>query len=352
MAQIKTTPSRESSWRSYRLIEAAVAYDLDSNAYTLLRCVLAGVPQNASGLALAASDDSRTVTRSSISRRLSSGGGVHRLAHLFGVAVRRGGCRAPCSRSLSSGAAARLAGRIQHGLEAFRTVAGKAAQPVWDSYHVKNVVTNGQTTSSGGVQQGQSHQVGEEGEDQPRSCQGQGRSRGGTDRRRHRPVKCGDGDPDIRVLWGAVNKKDVKWTAKAFDNANNQSVVVKVSFGKSSLLITGNLEEDGIAALVDAHASALDADVHEVGHGLHNATSKELLEAIRPKIAIIGVESNERHVLWAAWKYGHPRLRTIELLEGIPSGTPRAEIEEPVGTAARPSSSTASQRRFRNGMGQ
>lgn len=211
----------------------------------------------------------------------------------------------------------------------------RGIKSVWDTYHVKNVVTDGMTSSSGGVQQGNLIKWAKKAKVGIETIKAKDVPEEGLTDDVIDPVDCGDQDPDVRVLWGAVAKKDVKWTKDAFENANNHSVVVKVTFGKSSLLITGDLEEEGIDALVEAHGSALDADVYEVGHhGSHNATSKALLEAITPKIAIIGVGSTERKEMWTAWKYGHPRLPTIEVLEAALSGTPRNAIEVPVATSA------------------
>ncbi len=115
------------------------------------------------------------------------------------------------------------------------------------------------------------------------------------------PVKCEDGDPDIRVLWGAVAGADVKWSRRALTNANNDSVVTKVSLGKASLIVTGDLEEDGIVELLKRHVErALRADVYEVGHhGSQNATTKALLDADLPKIALIAVSDRAPRTLTA-----------------------------------------------------
>jgi hypothetical protein len=46
-----------------------------------------------------------------------------------------------------------------------------------------------------------------------------------------------------------------------------------------------------------------DADVYEVGHhGSYNGTTKALLDAITPKIALIGMGSPDRQETFSAWR--------------------------------------------------
>src|SRR5204863_5420966 len=76
------------------------------------------------------------------------------------------------------------------------------------------------------------------------------------------PVSCPNVDPKISVLWGASDKNP-GWPESAFDNANNHSVVIRVEFGKASLLITGDLQEEAIEAVLDHYSGSalLSADV-------------------------------------------------------------------------------------------
>jgi competence protein ComEC len=132
------------------------------------------------------------------------------------------------------------------------------------------------------------------------------------------PVKCADVDPVIRALWGAMPTIPDGWSKKDFDNANNHSVVLRFDIGKTSMLVTGDLEEKGINALLAKYAGTrlLDVDVYEVGHhGSHNATTDALLGAMSPALALVAMGPESRHVEWSAWKYGHPRKVTIERVE-------------------------------------
>jgi competence protein ComEC len=102
--------------------------------------------------------------------------------------------------------------------------------------------------------------------------------------------------------------------------------------------VTGDLEEDGIAAMLERYAGTneLDADVYEVGHhGSYNGTTKALLDAITPKAALIGMGSPERQETFSAWAFGHPRSVVIDLLEHALTGEKRAAITVPIATGAK-----------------
>lgn len=131
------------------------------------------------------------------------------------------------------------------------------------------------------------------------------------------PIDCsGDGgvDPKISAMWGRVDL-DTAWA----NDANNDSVVLRVQFGNATFLFTGDLEEQGIAAMLDSYAadpSAFNMDVLKVGHhGSHNGTTEDFVAALSPKIAVIqagdSALSQERH---SAFSYGHPHEDTIDKL--------------------------------------
>ncbi len=91
-------------------------------------------------------------------------------------------------------------------------------------------------------------------------------------------------------------------------DANDASSVVKVRFGKVSLLLTGDVGAMGQRWLLrsgaDVQATVLDVPHHGSQHNL-----PEFLRAVRPKVAVIS----------AGWKnpFGHPSLQTIAVLQGL-----------------------------------
>lgn len=134
------------------------------------------------------------------------------------------------------------------------------------------------------------------------------------------PVACEGIDPVIRVLSG---RRDVNpgWPAREFNDKNNHSIVVRIDYGASSFLFTGDLEEPAIELLLERYAGTgmLDADVYEVGHhGSHNGTTDALLRAMTPSIAVISVGqwSFGRGLAdqYTTYAYGHPRRVVLEAL--------------------------------------
>jgi competence protein ComEC len=150
-------------------------------------------------------------------------------------------------------------------------------------------------------------------------------------------LTCEGVDPGVQALWGGLDS-DPGWGENdygnaLFDNDNNHSVVTRVDFGAASLLVTGDLEEVAIRELVTARGALLDADIYQVGHhGSHNGTTADLLRAMSPAWAVMAVGPASRTHSWTAWAYGHPREKTVSLLEGAVSGS-REAGPHPVGVA-------------------
>lgn len=92
----------------------------------------------------------------------------------------------------------------------------------------------------------------------------------------------------------------------SYEDLNNYSIVVKVEFGNNSLLFTGDAEDISEKEMI-AKGFDLKADVLKVGHhGSDSSTTREFLNAVNPKYAVISVgKGNE---------YGHPATDTIQKL--------------------------------------
>jgi competence protein ComEC len=209
----------------------------------------------------------------------------------------------------------------------------RSAMAVFERYHVQNVATNGVVEGSGGEEQGFLIDAA------ARAHIGVQRVRAadipptGLHDRIVDPISCPDGDPDIRVFWGAVASSDVDWDHGALANANNDSIVIRFRLGAASFLISGDLELDGIGEVVKRFGSELRSVVWQVGHhGSWNATTTTLLEAIDPALALIAMGNVDRQDRYSAWAYGHPRVEAIELLEHALSGARREAIHVSIGT--------------------
>jgi beta-lactamase superfamily II metal-dependent hydrolase len=96
--------------------------------------------------------------------------------------------------------------------------------------------------------------------------------------------------------------------SQAYDNLNNYSVVMKLTFGDTSFMLTGDAEgelEDEI--LTKFGADILKCDVLKVGHhGSDTATTLEFLKAVAPRLAAISCGTGN--------SYGHPHGITMSKL--------------------------------------
>jgi competence protein ComEC len=148
------------------------------------------------------------------------------------------------------------------------------------------------------------------------------------------PISCPTVDPKLRVLWGGLDA-DPGWGTDnygkpRFANQNNHSVVTRVDFGPTSLLITGDLEDIAIHALLEKYEGTrwLDVDVYQAGHhGSANGTTRPLVEAMTPSLALIAMGDPERQHQWTAWAYGHPRAVVVEMLhDNVTLDRPPVEV--------------------------
>lgn len=212
-------------------------------------------------------------------------------------------------------------------------------------YKVLNAITNGMQTGSGRFGQATLHnKVAESEEDDNPSTQigfvaawvkdipaNTGLTSPVID-----PISCPTIDPKITLLWGQV-ENNLGWNKKTFENENNHSVAVRIDFDKSSMLLSGDLEEAALAAFVKRYKGTplLAVDVIQVNHhGSHNGTTVPLLEAAKPKIAVMQMGSPDRRLDWTAWAYGHPRKQAVDLLQQRVSSN-RAPMTVQVATGQR-----------------
>lgn len=89
---------------------------------------------------------------------------------------------------------------------------------------------------------------------------------------------------------------------------NNDSLVMKLTFGGESLLLPGDAERDAERSILgEAEDGALHADVLKVGHhGSKNSTTPEFLSAVAPAIAVISAGEDN--------PYGHPSPELLRRL--------------------------------------
>ena len=103
------------------------------------------------------------------------------------------------------------------------------------------------------------------------------------------------------------------------DDLNNCSVILKITYKDRSFLLTGDAEKKEFE---DVYLD-MSADVLKVAHhGSSTSTTEEILEKIKPEIAVISLgEDNE---------YGHPHTSTLKLLNNIECDIYRTDEDKTV----------------------
>ncbi|HHW46572.1 MAG TPA: MBL fold metallo-hydrolase [Clostridiales bacterium] len=92
-----------------------------------------------------------------------------------------------------------------------------------------------------------------------------------------------------------------------YNNLNNYSAVIKLTYGNTRVLFAGDAENVSENEMLKAGFN-LKCDILKVGHhGSNSSTTKEFLEAVDPKEAIISCGMGNQ--------YGHPHAETLQKLQ-------------------------------------
>lgn len=94
-------------------------------------------------------------------------------------------------------------------------------------------------------------------------------------------------------------------------NTNDGSVVARLVYGKSSILLMGDATfKSEKIILSDYDQNFLDSDILKVGHhGSKTSSSLDFIKTVSPKYALISLGQGN--------KYGHPHSEVLKILEGI-----------------------------------
>lgn len=91
-----------------------------------------------------------------------------------------------------------------------------------------------------------------------------------------------------------------------YENLNNYSTVIKLSYGNTTFLFEGDAQDISEQEMLEKGYD-LKANVLKVGHhGSYNSTSPEFLKAVSPNYAVISAGEDN--------KYGHPHKETLKKL--------------------------------------
>ena len=105
---------------------------------------------------------------------------------------------------------------------------------------------------------------------------------------------------------------------KQYDDTNDTSLVLRIDYGSTSFLLTGDMESDAERDLVESGAN-LKADVLQVGHhGSSTSSSYIFMNAVLPEMGVISCGVNN--------KYGHPHKETLSILRDAGVDTYRTDL--------------------------
>jgi beta-lactamase superfamily II metal-dependent hydrolase len=93
-----------------------------------------------------------------------------------------------------------------------------------------------------------------------------------------------------------------------YDEINNYSIVVKLKYGNNSFIFMGDAQDISESEILKKQLDVR-ADILKVGHhGSHSSTTKEFLDSVNPKYAVISCGK--------ANGFGHPHKETLSKLNG------------------------------------
>ena len=104
-----------------------------------------------------------------------------------------------------------------------------------------------------------------------------------------------------------------------YSDTNNTSLVLRIDYGNTSFLLTGDMEKTAETDLVNSGAN-LKADVLQVGHhGSSTSTGYLFLNAVLPEMGVISCGTGN--------KYGHPHEETLSILRDAKVDVYRTDLQ-------------------------
>jgi competence protein ComEC len=90
-------------------------------------------------------------------------------------------------------------------------------------------------------------------------------------------------------------------------DVNNNSVVLRLAYGRISFLLPGDVEAEAEAVLLSSNEHLASTVLKSPHHGSHNSLNPRFLEVVNPQLAVIQVGADN--------KFGHPDPTTLARLE-------------------------------------
>lgn len=119
-------------------------------------------------------------------------------------------------------------------------------------------------------------------------------------------IKTDDG-LQIKILF-PVKNMDSEFFGDNSSDGNDASIVTQLVFGKTKILLTGDLGIMGEKFLIERYGHILESNILKLGHhGSDTSSSPEFLQIVKPEVAIVSAGKNN--------SFGHPHRSVLELLE-------------------------------------
>lgn len=114
-----------------------------------------------------------------------------------------------------------------------------------------------------------------------------------------------EGEPDLSLQ--VLHPRPAEEGDRRRSDPNDDSIVLKLTYGKHGVLLEGDAEQDAESEMVRDAAGALPSQVLKVAHhGSDTSSSRQFIGLVDPQVAIISVGQGNR--------FGHPAPETIETL--------------------------------------
>ena len=128
----------------------------------------------------------------------------------------------------------------------------------------------------------------------------------------------------VEILWPAgKTESEYREMIARDEDENINSLVMRIDALGTSILVTGDIDEEGERMVIEEGQEALKVDILKVAHhGSKYSSSDEFLDAVSPGIAVIQVGKNN---------YGHPTPETLERLAARGVSVYRNDLDGAVG---------------------
>ena len=111
--------------------------------------------------------------------------------------------------------------------------------------------------------------------------------------------------PGTVFLLGEAKCTILSPVSEEYNKTNNYSITLKVEYGQTSFLFTGDAEKESEQEMIEMWGNALKTDVLKVGHhGSSSSSTDKFLEKVNPSLAVISVGKDN--------DYNHPHKETLE----------------------------------------